>query len=104
MGAVIVLIVAIFLLTRGGVHNGAHVSPAPATVQAGVLAQGRPAPDFTATTFRGSQLTLSSLRGKPVLINFFASWCTVCEAELPGIEQATSRTGPRASRWSGSTR
>jgi cytochrome c biogenesis protein CcmG/thiol:disulfide interchange protein DsbE len=57
-------------------------------VEAGTLAQGQSAPDFSAATLQGTRLSLGSLRGRPILINFFASWCTVCEAELPGIEQA----------------
>jgi peroxiredoxin len=85
---VTVLVVGVVLLVRSGVNGGSgQVSAPPATVH-GTLAQGQPAPDFSAATLQGSQLTLSSLRGKPVLINFFASWCTVCEVELPGIEQA----------------
>lgn len=83
-----VLVVGVVLLVRSGVNSGSsQVSAPPATVT-GTLAQGQPAPDFRAATLQGSQLTLSSLRGKPVLVNFFASWCTVCEVELPGIEQA----------------
>lgn len=85
---VAVLVVGVILLVRSGVTGGSgQVNAPPATVH-GTLAQGQPAPDFSASTLQGSQLTLSSLRGKPVLINFFASWCTVCEVELPGIEQA----------------
>ena len=85
---VAVLVVGVVLLVRSGVNGGSgQINAPPATVQ-GTLAQGQPAPDFSAATLQGSQLTLSSLRGKPVLINFFASWCTVCEVELPGIEQA----------------
>jgi peroxiredoxin len=85
---VAVLVVGVVLLVRSGVNGGSgQVNAPPATVH-GTLAQGQPAPDFSASTLQGSQLTLSSLRGKPVLINFFASWCTVCEVELPGIEQA----------------
>ena len=82
---------ALVLLVRSGVNvpagSSGGSSAAPPTVAAGSLALGQPAPDFTGTTFDGQKLTLSSLRGKPVLVNFFASWCTSCEHELPGIQQ-----------------
>ena len=66
-----------------------HPASAPEpSVAAGVLALGQPPPDFTATTFDGPQLTLSGLVGHPVLVNFFASWCTQCARELPFMERA----------------
>ena len=87
----IVAVATIFLLVRSGANGptasiGGSASDAP-MVGAGSVTQGQPAPDFTATTFDGQKLTLSSLRGKPVLVNFFASWCTSCEHELPAIQQ-----------------
>ncbi len=87
--AAVLLVAGLVLLARSGASGGGgRASPPPATVQAATLAQGQPAPDFSAVTFQGSRLSLSSLRGRPVLINFFASWCAVCELELPGIERA----------------
>lgn len=47
---------------------------------------GKVAPDFTITTFDGGKLTLSELRGKVVLLNFWASWCPPCRAEAPNME------------------
>jgi peroxiredoxin len=61
--------------------------PDTPTVGTRSVAQGQPAPDFTGATFDGQKLTLSDFRGRPVLINFFASWCTSCEHELPGIQR-----------------
>ena len=85
----LLLLAGLVLLVRSGVNGGgSRANPPPATVQAAPLAEGQPAPDFSAATLQGSRLSLSSLRGRPVLVNFFASWCTVCEAELPGIEEA----------------
>ncbi|MCK8060048.1 MULTISPECIES: redoxin family protein [unclassified Fusibacter] len=45
------------------------------------------APDFTLQTLSGETVTLSSLRGKPVVLNFFTSWCPPCLDEMPDIEK-----------------
>ncbi|GAB4262666.1 MAG: hypothetical protein Kow0080_00220 [Candidatus Promineifilaceae bacterium] len=44
------------------------------------------APDFTLTSFDGETITLSELRGKVVIINFWASWCPPCREEAPYLE------------------
>ncbi len=45
------------------------------------------APDFTLTGFNGKTVTLSDLRGKVVIINFWASWCPPCREEAAYLEQ-----------------
>ncbi len=47
---------------------------------------GDMAPDFTIALTEGREVTLSSLRGKVVLLQFTASWCGVCRKEMPHIE------------------
>ncbi len=47
---------------------------------------GQAAPDFTVTMFDGSQVTLSELKGKTVLLNFWATWCPPCREELKRVQ------------------
>lgn len=56
--------------------------------QQGPVGVGQRAPNFTLTTFDGEQISLDSLQGKVVMINFWASWCKPCEQEAPDLESA----------------
>jgi cytochrome c biogenesis protein CcmG, thiol:disulfide interchange protein DsbE len=49
---------------------------------------GRPAPAFSYTTFDGQSVSLDSLQGKPVMVNFWGSWCVPCKDEGPILQQA----------------
>lgn len=52
-----------------------------------IVKVGDIAPDFTMALIDGQEITLSSLRGKVVMLQFTASWCGVCRKEMPFIEK-----------------
>lgn len=45
------------------------------------------APDFTVTDYNGNKVKLSDLKGKPVVINFWATWCHYCTTEMPDFNE-----------------
>ena len=54
---------------------------------------GQPAPQFKATTVDGKKLMLQSYSGKPVYLDFFASWCAPCREETPAIVKFSKTYG-----------
>jgi peroxiredoxin len=51
------------------------------------VTKGQKAPDFSLPTLSGPKLTLSSLRGSVIVIDFWAQWCEPCKKELPQLEK-----------------
>jgi cytochrome c biogenesis protein CcmG/thiol:disulfide interchange protein DsbE len=81
--AIAALVIVGFL----GVLVWGMLNKQPITGLSGITMVNRPAPDFILTTFKGTTISLEDLRGKPVVINFWASWCPPCRIEAPLIER-----------------
>jgi peroxiredoxin len=81
----------VFVIVRGpstpaGPSSSALASPPPAVLKAGTTA-----PAFSLPALGGGgSVTLSSFRGTPVIVNFFASWCPDCRAELAAVASVAS--------------
>ena len=56
---------------------------------------GLPAPDFALPRLGGGEISLRELRGKVVLVNFWASWCAPCEQEMPAMEHLHAKLAAR---------
>ena len=82
--ALIAVVLAVILLLPscgGRAAKGGTTEEEAATL----VRAGDEAPDFTVTMFDGSQVTLSELRGKVVLLNFWATWCPPCRKEMTRV-------------------
>lgn len=56
---------------------------------------GHLAPDFTLTSLDGETVTLSDHIGRPVVLNYWATWCPPCRIEMPHLQQASEQYGGR---------
>ena len=84
---IILVIILASLLASGLVSAGCSSSAQGPQI-------GKLAPDFKLSNLEGQSISLSDFRGKPVLLNFWASWCGPCRYEMPFIQEIYEK-------WSG---
>lgn len=90
---VVALSTIVALLAAWGTYAILQSDPAPTSDQVSLTKEDPAGVSFT--TFEGNKVPLSSLRGEPVLVNFFASTCVPCVAEMPALEQVHQELGSR---------
>ncbi|HVF43023.1 MAG TPA: TlpA disulfide reductase family protein [Pyrinomonadaceae bacterium] len=80
---IIIAVICLAAAATAGCASGQAVKPEDVVV-------GNTIPDFSLESLDGKTVSKDSLKGEPVVLNFFASWCTNCRAEIPELKQVAA--------------
>ena len=87
------IVAAVVLAVSDGVLGGQPQATPQAVPSNFISLVGEPAPDFVLAGMDGKQHRLSDYKGRVTFVNFWATWCTPCRIELPGLMQFASEQG-----------
>lgn len=90
-------VIALLLAIAGlaGCNSRPASSPKSGSAKAGDGEIGSELPEFTVKDLQGREISSAALRGKVVLIDFWATWCDPCKKEMPGYQKLLDQYGAR---------
>src|ERR1700760_894306 len=86
-------LVVVAVIAAAMLYFGFHMARRSGSDAPSIVGKSTPAPDFTLEQLNGGNLKLSDLRGKAVLLNFWATWCGPCKIETPWLVEMQNQYG-----------